>query len=122
LQFLTRSLPCLTEYYNLFYLNGKKIVPNNIHNLFNEVAFTHWICGDGTPTQSGGLTLCTDSYTLLEVNNLINVLIIRYDLICTIHTHRENQYRIHISKKSMNIVRTLVSNHMPNSMKYKIKL
>jgi hypothetical protein len=70
----------------------------------------------------GGLTLCTDSYTLLEVNNLINVLKIRYGLICTIHTPRENQYRIHISKKSMNIVRTLVSKHMPNSMKYKIKL
>jgi hypothetical protein len=86
------------------------------------VALTHWICGDGMPTKSGGLTLCTDSYTLLEVKFLINVLNIRYGLICTIHTPRKNQYRIHISKHSMDIVRTLVSSHMPKSMKYKIHL
>jgi len=32
LQFVTRSMPCLTELYSLFYLNGIKIIPNNILN------------------------------------------------------------------------------------------
>ena len=30
LEFVTRSMPCLTELYSLFYLNGVKIVPYNI--------------------------------------------------------------------------------------------
>lgn len=30
LGFTTRSLSCITELYNLFYLNGKKIIPQNL--------------------------------------------------------------------------------------------
>ena len=30
LQFFTRSMPCMTKLYSLFYPNGVKIVPHNI--------------------------------------------------------------------------------------------
>jgi hypothetical protein len=33
LAFTTRTLPCITELYNLFYLNNKKIIPNNLFDL-----------------------------------------------------------------------------------------
>ena len=33
LSFSTRSLPCITELYNLFYNEGKKIVPKNLYEL-----------------------------------------------------------------------------------------
>ena len=54
--------------------------------------------GDGSK-QSHGLILCTDSYSLQDVVRLINVLIIRYGLICSLREHRKGQYRIYISAK-----------------------
>jgi len=33
LAFTTRSLPCITELYNLFYVEGKKVVPKNLFHL-----------------------------------------------------------------------------------------
>jgi LAGLIDADG DNA endonuclease family len=33
LGFTTRTLPCITELYNMFYINNKKIVPSNLYNL-----------------------------------------------------------------------------------------
>jgi len=67
-----------------------------------------------------GLLLCTDSYSIEDVVRLVNVLIIRYNLICTIRLHRENQYRIYISERSLNSLKKLVLPYMVNSMKYKI--
>lgn len=47
LQFFTRSMPCITELYYLFYLNKVKIVPDNIYELLTPVALAHLIMGDG---------------------------------------------------------------------------
>jgi hypothetical protein len=38
LQFKTRSMPCITELRNLFYLDNKKIIPINIYDLLTPVA------------------------------------------------------------------------------------
>lgn len=34
----TRSLPVLTIIYNMFYLNGKKVIPKNIYQYLDEKA------------------------------------------------------------------------------------
>ena len=41
LSFTTRSLPCITELYNLFYPEGKKIIPHNIYSLLSWPALAH---------------------------------------------------------------------------------
>ena len=82
LQFLTRSLPCFTELYSIFYVNKVKVIPEDIYNLLTPVALAHTIMGDGKESRHG-LVLCTDSYKLIEVIRLMNVLIIRYRLECT---------------------------------------
>lgn len=76
--------------------------------------------GDGTTWSNSGLLLCTDSYSIQDVVRLINVLIYRYGLKCNIRIHREGQYRIYISKKSMELLRTIVMVHMTPSMYYKM--
>lgn len=119
LEFFTRSLPCLTELYSLFYPNKVKIIPQNIYELLTPVALAHLIMGDGSP-MSHGLSLCTDSYSLSDTVRIINVLIIRYGLKCTLHLKRENKYRIYISRHSMAILRTIVGPHMHSSMLYKL--
>ena len=65
LVFTTRSLPCFTELYHLFYKNKVKVVPRNIYDLLTPVVIAHWIMGDGTATTSG-LRLDTDSFTIKE--------------------------------------------------------
>jgi len=95
---VTRALPCFSEIYSLFYVNKKKVIPHNIYELFTPVAFAHLIMGDGG-FKSKGIFLCTDSYSIQDVVRLMNVLIIRYDLKCTLHKSYEN-YRIYISRNS----------------------
>jgi len=95
---VTGALPCFSEIYSLFYVNKIKVIPHNIYELFTPVVFAHLIMGDGG-FKSKGIFLCADSYSIQDVVRLMNVLIIRYDLKCTLHKSYEN-YRIYISRNS----------------------
>ena len=115
---VTRALPCFSDIYNLFYVNKKKVIPQNIYELLTPVAFAHVIMGDGG-FKSKGIFLCTDSYSIQDVVRLMNVLIIRYDLKCTLHRSDEN-YRIYISRNSVGKVVEIVKPYLITSMYYKV--
>ncbi|CCA78120.1 related to LAGLIDADG endonuclease (mitochondrion) [Serendipita indica DSM 11827] len=115
----TRFLPCFIELYNLFVVNKIKTIQVDLINYFDAVVFAHWIMGDGTAGVSGGLILCTDSFTLVEVVLLMNILMIKYDLKCSIQDHK-GKYRIYIHVESMNTVRSLVGPYIIPEMQYKI--
>jgi len=119
LQILTRLMPCRTELHSLFYINGVKIIPDNIFELLTPVGLAHLIRGDGSVARQG-LILCTDSCSLPDVVRLMNVLIIRYELVCTLHKKKENQYRIYISSKSIPRLQRIVGPYMHESMLYKL--
>ena len=121
LSLYTRGLPCLKELRSIFYINRVKIVPEDIYNLLTPVALAHLIMGDGVAKQHG-LILCTDSYKIVDIVRLINVLMIRYNLDCNLRYHTPSQPRIYIRQGSMPILRELVKNHMDKSMLYKIGL
>ena len=70
--------------------------------------------------KSKGLTLCTDSFSIEDIVRLMNVLIIRYDFNCTLPPDYKGHYRIYISRKFMEKVRTTVKAPMIPSMLYKI--
>jgi hypothetical protein len=55
-----------------------------VYNEHTSIALAHWIIGDGT--FKGGIILlfCTDSYSIKDVVMLINILIIKYGIHCTI--------------------------------------
>jgi hypothetical protein len=86
LQVFTRGLPCFTELHYLFYPNGVKVIPVDIYELLTPEALAHWIQGDGS-VRRYGLILCTNSYSLEDVVRLMNVLMIRYRLDCSIHAY-----------------------------------
>jgi hypothetical protein len=125
LSFYTRCLPCLTAFYSLFYQNRQKIISIELFDYLDAIALAHWICGDGQYKKSG-LALCTDSFTLSDVVLLINILIIKFNLECTIQwDNRANgaKYpRIYIRANSMAKLQALVSPYMVPSMLYKIHL
>jgi hypothetical protein len=74
--------------------------------------------GDGAK-RNKGVVLCTDSFTLKEVILLINILIIKFDLKCTIHNDA-NKYRIFINKKSLNKILVHIKPHFTKNFLYKI--
>ena len=119
LKFFTRSMPCLTELHSLFFLNKVKIIPDNIYDLLTSVALAHLIMGDGQ-VASNGLRICTDAYSSSDIVKLINVLMIKYRLVCTIHVSYGRQ-RIYISAKSINLLASIIKPYMFKSMYYKIK-
>ena len=101
-------MPCFTELYPLFYTGGVKVIPENIYNMLTPVVLAHIIMGDGS-WACHGLILCTDSYSVSDIVRLINVLIIKYRLDCTLRYHAATQPRIYIKKGSMPLLRQIVS-------------
>ena len=83
LQFSTFRYQCFNELYSLFYQNKIKVIPTNIYDLLTPIALANWIMGDGAK-RNKGLVLCTDSYSILDVVKISNILRIKYDLKTTI--------------------------------------
>lgn len=117
-------MACITKLHPLFYPSGEKIIPQNIYDLLTPVALAHLIMGDGNAIHHG-LILCTNSYSIQDVVRLMNVLIIRYKLECTITKKtRQNQkieYMIYIQQRSIPLLRSIVVPYMHPSMLYKIQ-
>jgi hypothetical protein len=64
---------CFNFYHGLFYVqsmygNYIKIVPSIIEELLDAKALAYWIMCDGSKVGESGLHLCTDSFTLEELN------------------------------------------------------
>jgi hypothetical protein len=77
--------------------------------------------GDGT-FNGKGLLLCTNSFKIKEVVLLMNVLMIKYNINCTITYHSKKYPRIYIIKKDIIPLRKIVLPYMDKSMIYKLGL
>jgi len=119
-EFFTRALPCFTDLHALFSINGVKIIPEEIFHLLDDVALAHWIMNDGYKASSG-LALCTDSFMVPDVVRLMNVLMVKFRLDCTLFMKGGKHPRISIRSSSMPRLRGLVLPHMDPSMIYKLK-
>lgn len=79
---------------------------------------------DGQLVKRGGVTLCTDSYTLEEVNLLIKILDNKFNLKCSIHNKKGRTgnvyHRIYIGKNSLDNIKSLLIPHMHESFLYKL--
>lgn len=89
----------------MFYVEGIKVVPQEIYHLLSPVALAHWISCDGAGIKQGGLLLCTDGFTVPEVCKLMNVLMIRYGLNCTLQYYA-GLPRIYIPAKDLRTTTT----------------
>lgn len=116
--FTTLQLPCFNYFYEIFYPNGKKVVPANLANYLTPLAFSHWIMCDGSKHNSG-LHLNTYGFTIDDINLLIYSLNINFNINCTIHNHKSGG-RIYINKADLSNIKHLLIPHIHSSMMYKI--
>jgi hypothetical protein len=75
--------------------------------------------GDGS-RKASGLKINTHSFSIQDVIMLTNVLIIKYQLDCTILQVKTGQYRIYIKANSMDRLRQIILPYIIPSMLYKI--
>ena len=104
---------------NIFYLNGKKIIPLDLYNLLTYEGLAHIIMSDGS-FKSKGINLNLQSFSLKELIFFINILKIKFDLDCTLHKSRY-QYTVYIKVASVKKLYPYIKEYIIPSMKYKIE-
>ena len=67
IQFKTLNLPCLNFYHDLFYKEGKKIIPETLGELLTPRALAYWIMDDGGKSTSNQTILHTRAHSLNDV-------------------------------------------------------
>ena len=119
--FKTLSLPCLNPFQELFYKNGKKVVPLNIAELLTPISLAFWIMDDGNITFHGQTILHTESFSLSEVELLQNTLLSNFKLRTRLIEKDKDQWLIAIPVKQIVKLIDIVGPYMHESMLYKIK-
>jgi LAGLIDADG DNA endonuclease family len=104
------------EWYTIIDGRSIKRLPANIFDLLAPVAIAFWIACDGSYSRRDGvITLSTDSYTLVEVQQLQTILLEKFGINSTIGTHgKAGQYLIRIAKGSMARLQSLIALDMPS--------
>jgi len=115
----TRTYPVLNILYELFIDNNIKIIKYDMFHYLSPIALSYWIMSDGTSSQYG-LTICTDNFTIKDNIRLINILKIRYDLNCSLHSYA-GRPRIYIKADSMDKLRKIVEPYIIPFSNYKLK-
>jgi hypothetical protein len=82
----SRALPCFNRLYHFFYKSkNERVMPASyeiLYELLTPVALAFWLMGSGVFLPSG-VVLFTFSYNYNDVLRLMNILILRYNLSCT---------------------------------------
>lgn len=87
-------MPRFNYYRDLFYPEGKKIIPKNINNLLTARSLAYWIMDDGG--QDPGFILNTQSFTKEEVELLIKVLDEKFGLRGNLRPRKSGQFVIYL--------------------------
>ena len=88
LRFNTLTHSCFKYFYDMFYPEGKKIVPNNIRDLLTPAAFAVWFMGDGSikSKECRGRIINTQGFSKPDIEKLIVTLKEKFNLISSIRT------------------------------------
>lgn len=120
IRFKTWTYSSFNWIYDLFYINQIKIVPSVLGQFLTPLALAIWIMADGSKV-SGGLKLCTNSFSFADCNFLVTLLYNNFNLKASVQSAgAKDQYHIYIWKESMPLLREIAGPYVHSSMKYKI--
>lgn len=123
--FNTLTQPELMPFGQDFYSTGPKTLPlrSRLEEILRPETIAYWYMDDGSlkDKKSKGLRICTDGFSLSEVDSLCLILEKKYDIICHSYLNRPpNQYRIYISAKSYFKFKEIVSPYIIPFFQYKL--
>lgn len=117
--FSTRAMPFFTFFYELFYVNGIKTIPNDIGSYLTPVAVAFWIMDDGHWNR--GLTLNTQGFSVQGVELLVKALNTNFGINSYLRIEK-GQPTIYITKSEVPILAKQVLSFMHPSTHYKLGL
>jgi LAGLIDADG DNA endonuclease family len=116
--------------YDLFYLNGIKIISSEIRNYLTPMAIAFLIMDEGGwVSGSKSVRIATNKFSLQEVELLRDIFKAKFNLDCTIQllskkegNTPKDKYAIYIKVSSLPRLRELVLPYMHSSLLYKLGL
>lgn len=123
-KFDTQSLPIFTLLHALWYREddaGKYIkgVPSYVYDIFSPLVLAVWFMDDGYYNSNARtFFFCTDSFTLDEVNFLVDCLA-KLGIKAAANRYSKGGYRIRVYRSSVDLMRTLMKPHIHPDFEYK---
>ena len=115
-RFFTQCLPEITELYETFYQNGKKIIPKDIR--IDQLGLAVWFMDDGSRS-GGSLYINTQQFATNDQERLQRML--EHDFNVSSTLNRDKEYmRIRIRKEDAQKFCNLIQSYIPESMRYKL--
>jgi hypothetical protein len=114
-RFATQSLPILTPYYDQFFPNRKKVIPNDL--MLDPLTLAVWFMDDGCKSRSS-IYLNTQQFSKKEQIFLINLLKIQFGIDSTLNKDK-TYHRIRIRTGSVRKFIELVERFVLEEFKYK---
>jgi hypothetical protein len=127
--FNTMSLSIVERLKEKWYANGKKCIPENVQEYLTPLTMAVWHMDDGWLRRDADqVILCTDRYSVEEVDLLQESLRKRYDIESRIFktTPGENTfgsgeyYRLRLNAEDTRAFLAIISKHVPACMRYKV--
>lgn len=119
--FTTLSSPIFKVFFDLFYINHRKVIPKTISDMLTPVGLAVWFMDDGSTKskESHGRILCTHAFSQMEVLLLCEVLKKKFFLDASPRKQKDG-IEIYISGHSSTQLRNLVKQYIVPSMRYKL--
>mgnify|MGYP001582192676 CR=1 FL=1 len=117
-RFYTRQHPEITELFQRFYRNGRKIIPDDI--TLDALALAVWYMDDGSQCRTSDVYLNTQQFTEQDQVRLIQLL---SGMGIESRMNRDKTYwRLRKIKSSLPRFRQLIQKYIVPAMRYKIEL
>ena len=114
-RFFTRQHPEITELFNLFYKNGKKVIPDI---KLDDMSLAVWYMDDGSKCGNSNYYLNTQQFTLEDQNKLLGFL---KDKNIDARLNKDKIYwRIRILMSSIPTFKQMIASTIIPSVQYKI--
>ena len=117
-RFTTKSLPVFTQFYDTFFRNHRKSVPERF--IFTPLTLAVWYMDDGSRCDED-IYLNTQQFTKKEQQRLIDMLFQQYKIEATLNKDKK-YWRIRIKKASTLYFMKIISPYILPSMRYKLLL
>ena len=116
--FHTKTTEELGRLYQLFYKDGRKILPEDIFNFLDPRGLAVWFMDDGSNTKES-YTLSTHCFSISEQEHIKDFLKEKYNITATIVRDR-TKYKIAIGRKEYKKLNIIIGSFIIPSMNYKI--
>lgn len=117
--FRTFAIPQITEFWNVFYVNGVKIITPGLITLYvDAIALTYWVIGDGS--YNGYLILHTQSFTYDENLLISKELNAKFGLHSRVEQHKHKYYIVRFPASDNQKLAKIITPYMLECFSYKL--